>query len=57
MHEQFIEIESHFTLARDTRSGFMLYLSHPNIVPSLPNAQITLTLTVNEETKTLAKEL
>ena len=32
---------SYFTFAMETRSGFMPYLSHPNIVPSLPNAQIT----------------
>lgn len=44
-------VESHLTLAKDTRSGFKLYLSDPNIVPSLPNAQITLTLTVDEKTK------
>ena len=25
----------------ETRSGLMPYLSHPNIAPSLPNAQIT----------------
>jgi hypothetical protein len=29
------------TLAIDTRSGLMLYFSHPNIVPSLPNAHTT----------------
>lgn len=30
-----------FTLAIDTKSGLISYLSHPNIVPSLPKAQIT----------------
>jgi len=25
----------------ETRSGLMLYISHPNIVPSLPNAVMT----------------
>jgi len=29
------------TFATDTRSGLISYLSQPNIVPSLPNAQIT----------------
>lgn len=29
------------TFAKETRSGLMLYLSQPNIVPSLPNAHIT----------------
>ena len=32
---------SSYTFAIDTRSGFMLYFSQPNIVPSLPNAHIT----------------
>lgn len=32
---------SEFTFAIETRSGLILYLSQPNIVPSLPNAQIT----------------
>ncbi len=31
------------TLAIGTRSGLMLYFSHPNIVPSLPNAHTTCT--------------
>jgi hypothetical protein len=35
-------ILQNLTLAKVTRSGLMLYLSQPNIVPSLPNAHITL---------------
>jgi hypothetical protein len=29
------------TLAMETRSGLISYISHPNMVPSLPNAVMT----------------
>jgi hypothetical protein len=33
--------EINFTLAKVTRSGLMLYISDPNMVPNLPNAVMT----------------